>query len=72
MSQGKAVNVAAFVSIPELEGIVYDRPWVRVSSKDEVAGEYAGWDSTIVGLLNVRISGDWLEPNHKLMVNAVS
>ncbi|KAH9921675.1 FAD/NAD-P-binding domain-containing protein [Epithele typhae] len=45
VSRGEFINVAAFVGIPDGEGKSYEGPWSAPVTQEEVAAQYATWDS---------------------------
>ncbi|KAH9840776.1 FAD/NAD(P)-binding domain-containing protein [Rhodofomes roseus] len=52
IAQATLINIVCFVSQPEQEGTKYDGAWVREASKQELLDAYAGWEPTMIELLN--------------------
>ncbi|KAH9929152.1 FAD/NAD(P)-binding domain-containing protein [Fomitopsis serialis] len=52
LTRVNAINVVAFVSQPELEETIYEGPWVRSASREEVTSHYANWEPEVRSMLN--------------------
>ncbi|KAI0750647.1 FAD/NAD(P)-binding domain-containing protein [Daedaleopsis nitida] len=64
VAQGRILNVAAVVSNLDLEGTVYEGPWVSSVSKDEVEGCYSGWEPAVQEVVK-----HMQEPAQKWVIN---
>ncbi|KAH9921689.1 FAD/NAD(P)-binding domain-containing protein [Epithele typhae] len=51
VSRGEFINVAALVGIPDGEGKPYEGPWSAPVTQEEVAAQYATWDSDVQQLV---------------------
>ncbi|KAL5499134.1 hypothetical protein ACEPAH_1652 [Sanghuangporus vaninii] len=49
--KGKIINVVAFISQPEMEGMSFDHPWVSNADKAEVIAAYEGWEAEVQQLV---------------------
>ncbi|TFK85074.1 FAD/NAD(P)-binding domain-containing protein [Polyporus arcularius HHB13444] len=47
ISQGRALNVAAVIKLPNLEGKFYTGPSSSVASRDEYTDRFKGWESDV-------------------------
>ncbi|GBE85786.1 6-methylsalicylic acid decarboxylase atA [Sparassis crispa] len=51
ISQGTMINVVVFISERELEGTVYNDPWVVPTATEEIIRKFAFWNSEVRSLL---------------------
>ncbi|KAI0722030.1 FAD/NAD(P)-binding domain-containing protein [Cerioporus squamosus] len=47
ISKGRALNVAAVIQLPDIEGKVYPGPWSSVASRDEYTDRFKGWEPDV-------------------------
>ncbi|GBE85787.1 FAD/NAD(P)-binding domain-containing protein [Sparassis crispa] len=51
VSQGRAINVVVFFSQPELEGKLYDGPWMVPAETQEMVDRFHAWEPEAKGVL---------------------
>ncbi|KAI0352748.1 FAD/NAD-P-binding domain-containing protein [Trametes cingulata] len=57
IQQGRALNVAAVITKPELQGTIYPGPWTVNAPAEEVVKEYVDWEPELVDI--VQNMGSW-------------
>ncbi|KAI0366196.1 FAD/NAD-P-binding domain-containing protein [Pilatotrama ljubarskyi] len=57
IQRGRALNVAAVVTKPELRGTIYAGPWTANVPAEEVVKEYVGWEPEVEDI--VQNMGSW-------------
>ena len=53
VSRGTRINVAAFRTRYDLQDTKLDVPWVEETTKDEILGDFDGWEEEVQALIDV-------------------
>ncbi|CDO74180.1 hypothetical protein BN946_scf185043.g232 [Trametes cinnabarina] len=53
IAKGRALNIAAVTAAPELEGTLYEGPWVAKVPKEEVTDLYSGWEPEVEEMIRI-------------------